>query len=49
MLYYRKMKMNDIQKREDALFEHIAKLIETSREQVKTTIKEKSRILRIPP
>ena len=30
--------MNDIQKREDALFEHITKLIETSRERVKTTI-----------
>ena len=30
--------MNDIQKREDALFEHITKLIEASREQVKTTI-----------
>lgn len=30
--------MNDIQNREDALFEHITKLIETSREQVRTTI-----------
>lgn len=32
------MEMNDIQKREDVLFEHITKLIETSRERVKTTI-----------
>ena len=30
--------MNDIQKREDALFEHISKLIEKSRKQVKTAI-----------
>lgn len=32
------MKMNDIQKREDALFEHISKLIEKSRKQAKTAI-----------
>lgn len=30
--------MNDIQKREDTLFEHISKLIEKSREQAKTAI-----------
>ena len=30
--------MNDIQKREDALFEHVSKLIEKSRNQVKTAI-----------
>lgn len=30
--------MNDIQRREDALFEHISKLIEASRKQVKTAI-----------
>ena len=30
--------MNDIQKRENALFEHISNLIETSRKQVKTAI-----------
>lgn len=30
--------MNDIQKREDALFEHISKLIEKSRKQAKTAI-----------
>lgn len=30
--------MNDIQKREDALFEHISKLIEKSRQQAKTAI-----------
>lgn len=38
ILHYRKMKMNDIQKREDALFEHISKLIEKSRKQAKTAI-----------
>ena len=30
--------MNEIQKREDALFEQVAKLIETSRKQVKTAV-----------
>ena len=30
--------MDDIQKREDALFEHISKLIENSRKQAKTAI-----------
>lgn len=32
------MKMNDIQKREDALFEHITKLIDEAHKHVRTTI-----------
>lgn len=35
---FRQIKMDEISKREDSLFEHVSKLIDEARKHVKTTI-----------
>ena len=38
MWNFRQIKMDEISKREDSLFEHVSKLIDEARKHVKTTI-----------